>query len=117
MKRQHMKRCQWRHWNVLPVAVLLSVLMSLPIYVAVAYGKVNGNVDKEVDGDLDNSLNKGMWPKEYAVPLPLSIVTAATAVGKRIMTMSLNSRAVLRIMPEMVQHVIGKGRWQMGFRI
>jgi hypothetical protein len=85
--------------------------------VAAAYEKVNGDVDEEVDGDLDNSLNKGMWLGEYAVLLPLGIVAAATAVRKRIMTMSPNSRAVLRIMPEVVQHVIGRGRWQMGFRV
>jgi hypothetical protein len=62
-------------------------------------------------------LNEGMWPEEYVVPLPLGIVTAATVVGKRTMTTSLDSRAVLRIMPEVVQHVIGRGRWQMGFRV
>ena len=91
--------------------------MSSPVCVAAAYEKVNGDVDEEVDGDLDNSLNKGMWLGEYAVLLPLGIVAAATAVRKRIMTMSPNSRAVLRIMPEVVQHVIGRGRWQMGFRV
>jgi hypothetical protein len=62
-------------------------------------------------------LNEGMWPGEYVVPLPLGIVAAATVVGKRTMTMGLDSRAVLRIMPEVVQHVIGRGRWQMGFRV
>ena len=62
-------------------------------------------------------MNESMWPGEYVVPLPLGIVTAATVVGKRTMTTSLDSRAVLRIMPEVVQHVIGRGRWQMGFRV
>ena len=102
---------------MLPVAVSLSVLMSLPMCAAAAYGKVNGDVDEKVDGDLDNGLNKGMWLGEYAVPLLLSVVAATTAVRKRTMTTSPNLRAVLRIMPEVVQHVIGRGRWQTGFRV
>jgi len=106
-KRQRAKkRHHRRRRDVSPTAASLSVLTSSPVRAAAAGdGEVNGEAD-EVDGGLD----EGVWPGEYAVPLPLGVVaSAAAAVGKRTTTTttSPNSRAVLRITPEVVHRAIG----------
>ena len=107
-KKQRAKRRRRRRRDVSPAAASLSVPTSSPVRVAAA---ADGEVNEEADEEADGGLDEGVWPGEYAVPLPLGVVAAAAAVGKRttttMTTTNPNSRAVLRITPEVVQRAIG----------